>query len=139
MLCGQVGYRLLSLRPSGRFDFNSASFIYHTNICYTIEEIQVAVWHSFLINIHNKYFHLNRNVKTKLASLFMNQWMECYNMRFTILQVVNYVVTRPGRELLFTVVSQDEKYKAKVKDLCLKFLFIFKLIILLMLKFYFKK
>jgi hypothetical protein len=25
-------------------------------------------------------------------------------------------LTRPGRELLFTVVSQDEKYKAKVKD-----------------------
>ncbi|KAK4579662.1 hypothetical protein RGQ29_029365 [Quercus rubra] len=30
------------------------------------------------------------------------------------LTVVTYVVTRPGRELLFTVVSQDEKYKAKV-------------------------
>ncbi|KAM7277038.1 hypothetical protein ACFE04_018904 [Oxalis oulophora] len=29
-------------------------------------------------------------------------------------KVVSYVVTRPGRELLFTVVSQDEKYKAKV-------------------------
>ncbi|XP_075500521.1 uncharacterized protein LOC142539108 isoform X3 [Primulina tabacum] len=29
-------------------------------------------------------------------------------------KVVTYVVTRPGRELLFTVVSQDEKYKAKV-------------------------
>lgn len=28
--------------------------------------------------------------------------------------MVTYVVTRPGRELLFTVVSQDEKYKAKV-------------------------
>ncbi|XP_050147790.1 uncharacterized protein LOC126623053 isoform X1 [Malus sylvestris] len=27
---------------------------------------------------------------------------------------VTYVMTRPGRELLFTVVSQDEKYKAKV-------------------------
>lgn len=32
----------------------------------------------------------------------------------TIPQVVTYVVTRPGRELLFTVVTQDEKYKAKV-------------------------
>ncbi|XP_071687184.1 uncharacterized protein [Rutidosis leptorrhynchoides] len=32
----------------------------------------------------------------------------------TFRKVVNYVVTRPGRELLFTVVSQDEKYKAKV-------------------------
>lgn len=31
-----------------------------------------------------------------------------------ILQVVTYVVTRPGRELLFVVVSEDEKYKAKV-------------------------
>ncbi|RVX03122.1 hypothetical protein CK203_016664 [Vitis vinifera] len=34
-----------------------------------------------------------------------------YNCLF---YVVTYVVTRPGRELLFTVVSQDEKYKAKV-------------------------
>ncbi|KAG1338121.1 ADP,ATP carrier protein [Cocos nucifera] len=32
----------------------------------------------------------------------------------TIRKVTTYVVTRPGRELLFTVVSQDEKYKAKV-------------------------
>ncbi|GJV06780.1 TLC ATP/ADP transporter [Tanacetum coccineum] len=32
----------------------------------------------------------------------------------TFRKVVMYVVTRPGRELLFTVVSQDEKYKAKV-------------------------
>ncbi|KAL8199786.1 hypothetical protein R6Q57_013354 [Mikania cordata] len=32
----------------------------------------------------------------------------------TIRKVVTYVVTRPGRELLFTVVSQDEKYIAKV-------------------------
>jgi AAA family ATP:ADP antiporter len=30
----------------------------------------------------------------------------------TIRKVVTYVLTRPGRELLFTVVSQDEKYKA---------------------------
>ncbi|KAJ0901315.1 putative ADP/ATP carrier protein [Helianthus annuus] len=32
----------------------------------------------------------------------------------TFRKVVLYVLTRPGRELLFTVVSQDEKYKAKV-------------------------
>uniref|UniRef100_A0A803KWM2 ADP,ATP carrier protein n=1 Tax=Chenopodium quinoa TaxID=63459 RepID=A0A803KWM2_CHEQI len=32
----------------------------------------------------------------------------------TLRKVVMYVVTRPGRELLFTVVSQEEKYKAKV-------------------------
>ncbi|KAH1193346.1 hypothetical protein GmHk_19G054411 [Glycine max] len=32
----------------------------------------------------------------------------------TLRKVVTYVVTRPGRELLFTVVSEDEKYKAKV-------------------------
>ncbi|XP_074372698.1 uncharacterized protein LOC141713269 isoform X2 [Apium graveolens] len=32
----------------------------------------------------------------------------------TLRKVVNYVVTRPAREILFTVVSQDEKYKAKV-------------------------
>ena len=38
-------------------------------------------------------------------------------------QVVTYVVTRPGRELLFTVVSQDEKYKAKVWILFTRFFF----------------
>ncbi|XP_068330832.1 uncharacterized protein [Pyrus communis] len=32
----------------------------------------------------------------------------------TLRKFVTYVLTRPGRELLFTVVSQDEKYKAKV-------------------------
>ncbi|XP_022146847.1 uncharacterized protein LOC111015948 isoform X2 [Momordica charantia] len=32
----------------------------------------------------------------------------------TLRKVTTYVVTRPGRELLFTVVSQDEKYKAKI-------------------------
>ncbi|XP_057979405.1 uncharacterized protein LOC131165524 isoform X3 [Malania oleifera] len=32
----------------------------------------------------------------------------------TLRKVVTYVLTRPGRELLFTVLSQDEKYKAKV-------------------------
>ncbi|KAI0501866.1 hypothetical protein KFK09_016811 [Dendrobium nobile] len=32
----------------------------------------------------------------------------------TLRKVNTYVVTRPGRELLFTVVSQEEKYKAKV-------------------------
>ncbi|KAH6762864.1 TLC ATP/ADP transporter [Perilla frutescens var. hirtella] len=32
----------------------------------------------------------------------------------TLRKVVIYVVARPGRELLFTVVTQDEKYKAKV-------------------------
>ncbi|XP_030450427.1 uncharacterized protein LOC115672674 isoform X2 [Syzygium oleosum] len=35
----------------------------------------------------------------------------------TLRKVVTYVVTRPGRELLFTVVSQDEKYKAKCYDM----------------------
>ncbi|EEF27814.1 hypothetical protein RCOM_0451290 [Ricinus communis] len=29
-------------------------------------------------------------------------------------KVLTYVVTRPGRELLFTVVSQEKKYKAKM-------------------------
>lgn len=32
----------------------------------------------------------------------------------TMRKVITYVVARPGRELLFTVVSQEEKYKAKV-------------------------
>ncbi|KAG9454521.1 hypothetical protein H6P81_007425 [Aristolochia fimbriata] len=32
----------------------------------------------------------------------------------TVRKVVTYVVTRPGRELLFTVVTEDEKYKAKI-------------------------
>ena len=31
----------------------------------------------------------------------------------------NYAVTKPGREMLFTVVSDDERYKAKpVIDIC---------------------
>ncbi|RXH94733.1 hypothetical protein DVH24_024417 [Malus domestica] len=33
----------------------------------------------------------------------------------TLRKFVTYVLTRPGRELLFTVVSQDEKYKAKAR------------------------
>ncbi|KAH9621993.1 hypothetical protein KSS87_015910 [Heliosperma pusillum] len=32
----------------------------------------------------------------------------------TLRKVVMYVVTRPGRELLFSVVTEEEKYKAKV-------------------------
>lgn len=60
-------------------------------------------------------------MKNKLASHFY-ELVNDYNMLYIILQVVNYVVTRPARELLFTVVSQDEKYKAKVKDLCPDFL-----------------
>ncbi|XP_052192734.1 uncharacterized protein LOC127801533 isoform X3 [Diospyros lotus] len=32
----------------------------------------------------------------------------------TLRKVVTYVVTRPGRELLFTVITREEKYKAKV-------------------------
>lgn len=32
----------------------------------------------------------------------------------TLRKVNTYVVTRPGRELLFTVVPQEEKYKAKI-------------------------
>ncbi|KAJ4844325.1 hypothetical protein Tsubulata_021203 [Turnera subulata] len=32
----------------------------------------------------------------------------------TVRKVVTYVLTRPGRELLFTIVSEEEKYKAKV-------------------------
>lgn len=38
-----------------------------------------------------------------------------YTVFFCIVQFVTYVVARPGRELLFTVVSQDEKYKAKAR------------------------
>ncbi|KAL9382123.1 hypothetical protein Peur_025158 [Populus x canadensis] len=34
----------------------------------------------------------------------------------TVRKVVTYVVTRPGRELLFAVVTQEEKYKAKEKS-----------------------
>ena len=29
-------------------------------------------------------------------------------------QVVNYALTRPAREVLFTVVSREEKYRAKL-------------------------
>ncbi|GAV87987.1 TLC domain-containing protein, partial [Cephalotus follicularis] len=32
----------------------------------------------------------------------------------TVRKVVTYVVTRPRRDLIFIVVSQEEKYKAKV-------------------------
>lgn len=32
----------------------------------------------------------------------------------TLRKVLNYVLTRPGKEVLFTVVTRDEKYKAKV-------------------------
>lgn len=32
----------------------------------------------------------------------------------TLRKVLNYVLTRPGREVLFTVVTREEKYKAKV-------------------------
>ncbi|RZB46795.1 hypothetical protein D0Y65_050719 [Glycine soja] len=39
----------------------------------------------------------------------------------TLRKVVTYVVTRPGRELLFTVVSEDEKYKAKVRPSSVSF------------------
>lgn len=115
-------------------------FYLHTNICYTIKELQIAVGHSFLIKICNKISNFVQSVKAKLASQHMHQKMECYNMLLIILQVVNYVVTRPARELLFTVVSQDEKYKAKVKASCPNlFPFYFKLRILLMLKSYLKK
>lgn len=38
----------------------------------------------------------------------------CVAISETLRKVVMYVVTRPARELLFTVVTQDEKYKAKV-------------------------
>jgi hypothetical protein len=31
-----------------------------------------------------------------------------------VLQVVAYGIARPARELLFTVVSRDQKYRAKV-------------------------
>ncbi|CAD6270618.1 unnamed protein product [Miscanthus lutarioriparius] len=43
-------------------------------------------------------------------------WPTCVAVAVTetIRKVTTYVLTRPGRELLFTVVSQDEKYKAKV-------------------------
>jgi hypothetical protein len=34
------------------------------------------------------------------------------------MQVTTYVLTKPGREVLFTVISHEEKYKAKVTSLC---------------------
>lgn len=42
--------------------------------------------------------------------------MICVTCR--IIQVTTYVLTKPGREVLFTVISHDEKYKAKVTSLC---------------------
>lgn len=55
----------------------------------------------------------------------IDNWLQLVNFiwktfsvpAFLCVQVITYVVTRPGRELLFTVVSQDEKYKAKVETL----------------------
>lgn len=44
--------------------------------------------------------------------------------------MTTYVVTRPGRELLFTVVSQDEKYKAKVLNLSFSQLLVRKSVLL---------
>ena len=32
----------------------------------------------------------------------------------SVLQVINYSLARPAREILYTVVSSEEKYKAKV-------------------------
>ncbi|KAL0401103.1 UNVERIFIED_CONTAM: hypothetical protein Slati_4140200 [Sesamum latifolium] len=46
------------------------------------------------------------------VALFL--WLSAVVSSFFYFQVVMYVVARPGRELLFTVVTKDEKYKAKV-------------------------
>lgn len=50
----------------------------------------------------------------KKGSFRMKMYVDSSVLISITFQVVTYVVTRPGRELLFTVVSQDEKYKAKV-------------------------
>ncbi|XP_047270879.1 uncharacterized protein LOC107873242 isoform X10 [Capsicum annuum] len=51
---------------------------------------------------------------TYLLHVALFLWLSAVVSSFFYFQVVTYVVTRPARELLFTVVSQDEKYKAKV-------------------------
>lgn len=57
---------------------------------------------------------------TPLFSFFNAIWIAVWPTYLSVAvteiirKVITYVVTRPGRELLFTVVSQDEKYKAKV-------------------------
>ena len=52
--------------------------------------------------IRGTYSVVNNSIKVDTIRVLLN------------FQVVTYVVTRPGRELLFTVVSKEEKYKAKV-------------------------
>lgn len=97
----------------------SAPFVGFMNL------IALAVWPSWLAvaiseTLRKVTFRLHKIFvfifKGKIFSRYpqSNGFWKIIHFVHLSLQVVTYVVTRPGRELLFTVVSQDEKYKAKV-------------------------
>ncbi|XP_051180110.1 uncharacterized protein [Lolium perenne] len=79
-----------------------SSFFYFQGHILTIAGVTVAICASPLIAASNM-----------VALAVWPTWV-AVAVTETIRKVTAYVVTRPGRELLFTVVSQDEKYKAKV-------------------------
>ncbi|KAL9382164.1 hypothetical protein Peur_025199 [Populus x canadensis] len=49
-----------------------------------------------------------------VQKLFYSSLLQQYDNAYVSNYLEYYLVTRPGRELLFTVVTQEEKYKAKV-------------------------
>uniref|UniRef100_A0A0E0IX58 ADP,ATP carrier protein n=1 Tax=Oryza nivara TaxID=4536 RepID=A0A0E0IX58_ORYNI len=79
-----------------------SSFFYFQGRILTIAGVTVAICASPLIATLNM-----------VALALWPTWV-AVAVTETIRKVTTYVLTRPGRELLFTVVSQDEKYKAKV-------------------------
>uniref|UniRef100_A0A0D9XNA1 Saposin B-type domain-containing protein n=1 Tax=Leersia perrieri TaxID=77586 RepID=A0A0D9XNA1_9ORYZ len=79
-----------------------SSFFYFQGCILTIAGVTVAICASPFIATLNM-----------VALALWPTWV-AVAVTETIRKVTTYVLTRPGRELLFTVVSQDEKYKAKV-------------------------
>lgn len=88
-------------------------------ICETLRKVAFCDMQMFfnykntIINIHLLYSSFGEIHNYDLLFLCYRK-AHCDCCCYINLQVVTYVVTRPGRELLFTVISQDEKYKAKV-------------------------
>lgn len=118
LLYGQLGLLLLSLKLSGRFIsynclfyvslfFFLSFFFGHTHYCCK----KIFIWASEVSRLEKK------------GCFRMKMCVDLSVLISITSQVVTYVVTRPGRELLFTVVSQDEKYKAKVWILFTRFFF----------------
>ncbi|KAL0736539.1 hypothetical protein Bca4012_012749 [Brassica carinata] len=79
-----------------------SSFFYFQGRILTIAGVTLAISASPLVALGNL-----------VAIAIWPTWV-AVAVSETLRKVTTYVVTRPGRELLFTVVSQDEKYKAKV-------------------------